>query len=445
MSDAWLIENAELVNEGRRRRMNLRVRDQRIDEIGENLRPRTGEQVLDATGLWLLPGMIDDHVHFREPGYTAKADIASESRAAVAGGVTSFIDMPNTNPPTLTHALLDDKYALAARSSVANYAFHFGASNDNLESIRALDPRRVPGVKVFLCESTGNLCVSDPAALDGVFRDAPVNVVVHCEDDRIVHANLDRMKAQYGDDIPMRMHPQIRSREACFESTRWAVETARRHGTRLHVLHVSTADELALFEPGPVKGKRITAETCVHFLRFTDSDYEEYGGKIKCNPAIKAASDRDALLHALADTRIDVLATDHAPHLLEEKQRPYRQCPSGIPLIQYALQSAIEHVFDGTLKLERLVEATSHAPATLFDIKDRGFLREGCFADLVLVDPDTPHTVRKEDILSKCGWSPFEGHTFRSSIAATFVNGHLAARHGRLLDPKPGMRLEFDR
>ena len=445
MSDAWLIENAELVNEGRRRRMNLRVRDQRIDEIGENLRPRTGEQVLDATGLWLLPGMIDDHVHFREPGYTAKADIASESRAAVAGGVTSFIDMPNTNPPTLTHALLDDKYALAARSSVANYAFHFGASNDNLESIRALDPRRVPGVKVFLCESTGNLCVSDPAALDGVFRDAPVNVVVHCEDDRIVHANLDRMKAQYGDDIPMRMHPQIRSREACFESTRWAVETARRHGTRLHVLHVSTADELALFEPGPVKGKRITAETCVHFLRFTDSDYEEYGGKIKCNPAIKAASDRDALLHALADTRIDVLATDHAPHLLEEKQRPYRQCPSGIPLIQYALQSAIEHVFDGTLKLERLVEATSHAPATLFDIKDRGFLREGCFADLVLVDPDTPHTVRKEEILSKCGWSPFEGHTFRSSIAATFVNGHLAARHGRLLDPKPGMRLEFDR
>ena len=445
MSDAWLIENAELVNEGRRRRMNLRVRDQRIDEIGENLRPRTGEQVLDATGLWLLPGMIDDHVHFREPGYTAKADIASESRAAVAGGVTSFIDMPNTNPPTLTHALLDDKYALAARSSVANYAFHFGASNDNLESIRALDPRRVPGVKVFLCESTGNLCVSDPAALDGVFRDAPVNVVVHCEDDRIVHANLDRMKAQYGDDIPMRMHPEIRSRQACFESTKWAVETARRHGTRLHVLHVSTADELALFEPGPVKGKRITAETCVHFLRFTDSDYEEYGGKIKCNPAIKAASDRDALLHALADTRIDVLATDHAPHLLEEKQRPYRQCPSGIPLIQYALQSAIEHVFDGTLKLERLVEATSHAPATLFDIKDRGFLREGCFADLVLVDPDTPHTVRKEDILSKCGWSPFEGHTFRSSIAATFVNGHLAARHGRLLDPKPGMRLEFDR
>ncbi|HET6906210.1 MAG TPA: dihydroorotase [Rhodanobacteraceae bacterium] len=445
MSEAWLIENAELVNEGRRRHLNLRIRGERIAEIGADLRPRTGEQVLDATGLWLLPGMIDDHVHFREPGYTAKADIASESRAAIAGGVTSFIDMPNTNPPTLTHELLDEKNALAARNSVANYAFYFGASNDNLDAIRALDPRRVPGVKVFLCESTGNLCVSDPAALDGVFHDSPVNVVVHCEDDRIVHANLDRMKAKYGDDIPMRMHPEIRSREACYESTKWAVETARRHGTRLHVLHVSTADELALFEPGPIKGKRITAETCVHFLRFTDADYEEYGGCIKCNPAIKTAGDRDALLRALADTRIDVLATDHAPHLIEEKQRPYTQCPSGIPLIQYALQSALEHVFDGTLKLERLVEATSHAPAQLFDIKERGFLREGYFADLVLVDPDTRHTVRKEEILSKCGWSPFEGHTFRSSIAATFVNGHLAARHGRLLDPKPGMRLEFDR
>ncbi|HXS74376.1 MAG TPA: dihydroorotase [Rhodanobacteraceae bacterium] len=445
MSDAWLIQNAELVNEGRRRRASVRIRGEHIEEIGESLRAHTGEQVLDATGLWLLPGVIDDHVHFREPGYTAKADIASESHAAIVGGVTSFIDMPNTSPPTLTHALLEDKYALAARNSVANYAFYFGASNDNLEAIRALDPRRVPGVKVFLCESTGNLCVSDPVTLNGVFRDSPVNVLVHCEDDRIVHANLDRAKGQYGDAIPMQLHPEIRSREACYESTKWAVETARRHGTRLHVLHVSTADELALFEPGPIKSKRITAETCVHFLRFTDADYAEYGGKIKCNPAIKAAGDRDALLHALADTRIDVLATDHAPHLLEEKRRPYTQCPSGIPLIQYALQSALEHVFDGALKLERLVEATSHAPATLFDIKGRGFLREGYFADLVLVDPDTPQTVHNEDILSKCGWSPFEGHTFRSSIAATFVNGHLAARHGRLLDPKPGMRLEFDR
>src|SRR5690348_3836144 len=367
----WLIKNAELVNEGRRFQADLRIRDQRIAEIGGDLGARAGEKVLDASGLWLLPGMIDDHVHFREPGYTAKADIAHESRAAVVGGVTSFIDMPNTDPPTLTHELLDAKYALAARDAVANHAFYFGASNDNLEAIRALDPRKVPGVKVFLCESTGNLCVSDPHTLEGVFCDSPVNVVVHCEDDAIIHSNLDRAKAQYGADIPMRMHPEIRSREACFESTKWAVETARRHGTRLHVLHVSTADELALFEPGPIAGKKITAETCVHFLRFSDEDYAEYGGRIKCNPAIKAASDREALTRALADTRIDILATDHAPHLESEKANPYTNCPSGIPLIQFALQSALECVFRGDFTLERLVEAYSHAPATLFAIEDR--------------------------------------------------------------------------
>ncbi len=444
MNDS-LIVNAEIVNEGRRFHGDVRVRGGRIDAVASSLAAQPGERVFDARGRLLIPGMIDDHVHFREPGYTPKADIASESRAAIAGGVTGFIDMPNTNPPTLTHALLDDKYALAARSSVANYAFYFGASNDNLDAIRTLDPRTVPGVKVFLCESTGNLYVSDPATLDGIFRDSPVNVVVHCEDDRIVHANLDRAKAQYGDTIPMRMHPDIRSREACFESTRWAVETARRHGTRLHVLHVSTADELALFESGPIAGKKITAETCVHFLRFTDADYATFGGRIKCNPAIKAASDRDALMRALADTRVDVLATDHAPHLLEEKSRPYTQCPSGIPLIQFALQSALEHVFDSKLRLERLVEATAHAPATLFAIKDRGFIREGYWADLTLLDPNTPQTVTRDAVISKCGWSPFEGTTFRSSVAATWVNGHLAWHDGKLDDTQLGWRLEFDR
>ncbi len=441
----WLIRNAELVNEGRRFHADLRIRGQRIEEIGSSLAARPAEQVFDAAGRWLLPGMIDDHVHFREPGHTAKADIASESRAAVAGGVTSFMDMPNTRPATLTHESLEAKYAIAARASVANYAFHFGASNDNLDAIRGLDPRRVPGVKVFLCESTGNLCVSDPAGLDGVFRDAPVPVLVHCEDARIVHANLERATAEYGEAIPMRLHPEIRSREACLESTRWAVETARRHGTRLHVLHVSTADELALFEPGPIAGKQITAETCVHFLRFSDADYATLGGRIKCNPAIKAPSDRMALTRALADTRIDVLATDHAPHLAEEKARPYTHCPSGIPLIQFALQSALEGVFRGDFTLERVVEAYAHAPATLFRIPDRGFLREGCFADLALVDPAQPQTVAKHAILSKCGWSPFEGETFRTSIAATFVNGNLAARNGKVLDAPPGMRLAFDR
>ncbi|HEY7871104.1 MAG TPA: dihydroorotase [Rudaea sp.] len=441
----WLIVNADIVNEGRRFAADLRVRGGRIETIALKLAAKPGERVFDARGRLLIPGMIDDHVHFREPGYTAKADIASESRAAAAGGVTGFIDMPNTNPPTLTRALLDAKYALAARSSAINYAFYFGASNDNLDAIRALDPRTVPGVKVFLCESTGNLCVSDPATLDGVFRDSPVLVAVHCEDDRIVHANIDRAKVQYGDAIPMAMHGQIRSREACFDSTKWAVETARRHGTRLHVLHVSTADELALFESGPIAAKRITAETCVHFLRFTDADYASLGGKIKCNPSIKAASDRDALMRALVDARLDILATDHAPHLLEEKAQPYTRCPSGIPLIQFALQSALEHVFDGRLTLERLVEATSHAPATLFAIKDRGFLREGCLADLALIDLETPQTVKSSDVISKCGWSPFEGDTFRSSVAATWVNGHLAWDAGKLDDASHGQRLEFAR
>ncbi len=441
----WLIKNAELVNEGRRFQADLRIRDQRIAEIGGDLDARAGEQVFDASGLWLVPGMIDDHVHFREPGYTAKADIATESRAAVAGGVTSFIDMPNTKPATLTHDLLEDKYAVASRTSLANYAFYFGASNDNLDAIRALDPRKVPGVKVFLCESTGNLCVSDPAALDGVFRESPVTVVVHCEDSRIIHANLDRAKAEYGDDIPMHLHPEIRSREACFESTKWAVDTARRHGTRLHVLHVSTADELALFEPGPIANKKITAETCVHFLRYCDADYATLGGRIKCNPAIKAASDREALTRALADTRIDILATDHAPHLASEKDNPYTRCPSGIPLIQFALQSALETVFNQHLTLERLVEAYAHAPATLFAIDGRGYLREGYFADLTLINPNQPQIVRRDQVLSKCGWSPFEGDTFHASVAATFVNGNLAARDGKVLDTPPGMRLQFNR
>ncbi|HEX5353414.1 MAG TPA: dihydroorotase [Rhodanobacteraceae bacterium] len=441
----WLVKNAELVSEGRRFHADLRIHGQRIDQIGEGLGAHAGEQVFDASGLWLLPGMIDDHVHFREPGYTSKADIASESRAAIAGGITSFIDMPNTRPATLTHELLEDKYAIASRTSLANYGFHFGASNDNLDAIRSLDPRRVPGVKVFLCESTGNLHVSDPATLEGVFRDSPVNVLVHAEDSHIIHGNLDRAKAEYGDDIPMRLHPQIRSREACFESTGWAVETARRHGTRLHVLHVSTADELALFEPGPIAGKRITAETCVHFLRFSDGDYARLGGKIKCNPAIKAASDREALKRALAETRIDILATDHAPHLESEKANPYTSCPSGIPLIQFALQSALELVFNGDLTLERLVEVCAHAPATLFAIEDRGYLREGCFADLTLVDPARPQRVGKDQVLSKCGWSPFEGGTFRASIAATFVNGNPVVRDGKLLDAPPGMRLSFNR
>jgi dihydroorotase len=441
----WLIANAELVNEGRRRRADLRVRGGRIAEIGENLVATAGEQVFDAAGLWLLPGMIDDQVHFREPGLTHKADIESESRACVAGGITSFMEMPNTKPPATDHVALEAKYARAAAASRANYAFYLGATNDNLEAIRTLDPKAAPGIKVFMGASTGNMLVDDPATLDAIFRDTPVPIITHCEDTPMILANEEAARERWGDDIPPAQHPLIRSREACIKSTRLAISLAQRHDTRLHVLHISTADECALFEPGPVAGKRITAETCVHFLHFSDADYARLGHLIKCNPAIKTAADRTAITQALAEGRIDVLATDHAPHLAEEKAQPYVRAPSGLPLVQYALQCALERVFDGELRLERVVEASMHAPAILFDVRERGFLREGYHADLVLVDPHRPHTARASEVLSKCGWTPFDGYTFRSTVAATFVNGQLAWRDGQLDDSVRGQRLEFAR
>jgi dihydroorotase len=445
MSTDWLIKNAELVNEGRRFHADLRVRGGRIDAIAGELAARPGEQVVDAAGLWLLPGMIDDQVHFREPGLTHKADIAHESRACAAGGITSFMEMPNTKPPALDRDSLEAKYARAAETSAVNYAFYMGASNDNLEAIRALDPKAAPGVKVFMGASTGNMLVDDPAVLDGIFREAPTPIITHCEDTPMIDANLAAAHAKYGEAIPAREHPLIRSREACIKSTRLAIELARRHGSRLHVLHISTADELALFEPGPLAGKKITAETCVHFLHFSDADYERLGFLIKCNPAIKTAADREAITRALAEGRIDVLATDHAPHLLEEKALPYDKAPSGLPLVQFALQAALQRVTEGKLTLERVVEAVCHAPATLFAVAGRGFLREGYAADLVLVDPNTPHTVRREEVLSKCGWSPFEGQTFASSIAATFVNGRKVWDGKRIDESVRGQRLAFSR
>ena len=441
----WLITNAELVDEGRRVHADLRVKDGRIERIDGSIPARAGERVLDANGRWLLPGMIDDQVHFREPGLTHKADLASESRACAAGGITSYMEMPNTKPPATDRAALEAKYARAAEVSRVNYAFYLGATNDNLAEIRALDPKAAPGVKVFMGASTGNMLVDDPATLDGIFRDAPVPLITHCEDTPTILANEEAAKARWGDDIPVSQHPLIRSREACIKSTRLAIELARKHGTRLHVLHISTADECALFEPGPVAGKRITAETCVHFLHFCDADYARLGALIKCNPAVKSAADREGITRALAERRIDVLATDHAPHLATEKSAQYPRSPSGLPLVQYALQCALERVFDGALTLERVVEAAMHAPATLFDVKERGFLREGFHADLVLVDPQTPQTVTAADVLSKCSWTPFEGYTFRSSIAATFVNGRRVWHDGRLDDDVRGMRLEFAR
>jgi dihydroorotase len=441
----WLITNAELVNEGRRETGDVHIRDGRIEKIGKALTAPSSAKLLDAKGRWLLPGMIDDQVHFREPGLTQKADIESESRACVAGGITSYMEMPNTRPPATDHAALEWKYTRASEVSRVNYAFYFGATNDNLEAIRTLDKLATPGIKVFMGASTGNMLVDDPAVLDAIFAETPVPIITHCEDTPTILANELKARERWGDDIPADQHPLIRSREACVMSTKLAISLAKKHGTRLHVLHISTADECALFEPGPVAGKKITAETCVHFLHFTDADYARLGHLIKCNPAIKTAADRDGITRALAERRIDVLATDHAPHLASEKAEPYVRAPSGLPLVQYALQCAIERVLDGKLTLERVVEAVSHAPATLFNVRERGFIREGYFADLVLVDPAKPHAVTAADVLSKCGWSPFEGYTFRSSIAATFVNGHLAWNDGQLDDSVRGKRLEFAR
>ena len=441
----WLITNAHLVNEGRRFDADIRVRNGRIERIDAQIAATANEQVFDAAGRWLFPGMIDDQVHFREPGLEHKATIASESRACVAGGITSFMEMPNTKPPAVNRDALEAKYERGRISSRANYAFYLGATNDNLEDIRTLDPKSAPGIKVFMGASTGNMLVDDPATLDAIFRDAPTPIITHCEDTPMISANEAQARERWGDDIPADQHPLIRSREACLKSTELAISLARRHGTRLHVLHVSTADELALFTPGPISGKRITAETCVHFLHFSAADYARLGHRIKCNPAIKMASDRAAIIKALAESRIDVLATDHAPHLVEEKAHPYTSAPSGLPLVQYALQVALERVFAGELTLERLVESVTHAPATLFNVQERGYLREGFHADLVIVDPARPHVVVPAEILSKCGWSPFEGETFRSSIAATFVNGMLAWNDGKLDDRVRGQRLAFDR
>ncbi len=444
-----LIVNARLINEGRETDGDLRISRGRIDEIGAGLTAHERERVVDAAGRRLMPGMIDDQVHFREPGMEYKADMAIESAAAVAGGLTSFMDMPNTSPPTLNAGALEDKYRRAAGRAWGNHGFYMGASNDNLEDVRAIDPKATPGLKVFMGASTGNMLVDNPETLDGIFRDTPVPIITHCEDTPMIDAALADYIAKYGDDIPAACHPDIRSRAACIKSTRLALSLARRHGTRLHVLHISTADELALFDAGPLVDadgvrKRITAETCVHFLRFDRSDYAELGHQIKCNPAIKDASDREALVRALAEDVIDVLATDHAPHTWEEKQQPYVRAPSGLPLVQYALLAALELVREGKLSNAQIVQKFAHAPAQLFDVHERGYLREGYWADLVLVD-DTPLTVRREEVLSKCGWSPFEGKTFHSRIGSTWINGQLAWDGERLVGEPQGKRLAFDR
>ncbi|MHA6195002.1 dihydroorotase [Pseudomonas wadenswilerensis] len=441
-----LIRNAHVVNEDIGFDADVLVAHGRIEKIAGTITGHDADLEIDAAGQWLLPGMIDDQVHFREPGAPHKASIASESRAAVAGGITSFMDMPNTNPATLSLEALEDKKQRAARRSVANFAFHFGVSKDNLEVVAALDPRLVAGVKVFMGASTGDMLVDDPRVLERLFASVPTILLAHCEHTPSILANEARMRERHGDAIGPELHPVIRDAEACYRSSSLAVELARRFDTRLHVLHLTTARELALFEPGPLGGKRITAEVCAHHLLFDDRDYAGLGNLIKCNPAIKTRADRDALRQALLCDRLDVIGTDHAPHTLEEKSRPYAQAPSGLPLVQHALPALLELVADGVLPLARLVRKTSHAVADLFGIHARGYIREGYWADLVLVErlPE-PRPVWQDPLLSHCQWTPFQHHAFRHRIVATLVSGQLAWYEGRLVAGCQGLPLSFRR
>jgi dihydroorotase len=439
------LRQAELVNEGRRFVADVLLRDGLIERIGTLPSGRKFDQEIDLAGKLLLPGLIDDQVHFREPGLTHKACIASEARAAVAGGVTSFMEMPNTNPPATTQEELEKKYAIGAATSVANFSFFFGATNTNLDAVKAVDPRRVCGVKVFMGSSTGDMLVDAAATLEGIFRHSPTLIATHCEDTPTIKAAEAAAKAKWGEDVPAAEHARIRSAEACFASSSMAAELARRHDARLHILHITTAKELALFSAAPLKGKRLTAEACVHHLWFAEEDYARLGHRIKCNPSVKTAADRAAVRAAVAAGIIDVIATDHAPHTREEKAQTYFKAPSGLPLVQHSLQVLLDLVAQGVLTLETAVERACHAPAVLFGVERRGFLREGFAADLVVVDPRKPYAVKPGNILYQCGWSPLEGHVFGGTIERTFVNGVCVFEDGKVrADAPKGMRLTFD-
>ncbi|HEB95732.1 MAG TPA: dihydroorotase [Sedimenticola thiotaurini] len=439
-----LIRNARMVNDGQLLEGDLLIRNGRIERVDPEIPATPGTRVLEADGRTLMPGMIDDQVHFREPGDGRKADMRSESRAAVAGGITSFMDMPNTSPQTVTLEALEAKYRLAEDRCCANYAFYLGATNDNLAEIRALAPDQTCGIKVFMGASTGNMLVDREETLRAIFRDAPVLVATHCEDTPTIQRNEAVYREKYGEDVPMACHPLIRSAEACYLSSSLAVELAREFDTRLHVLHLTTAREMELFQPGPLDDKRITAEACVHHLYFDDRDYEFKDAFIKCNPAIKTREDRDAIRRALVEDRIDVIGTDHAPHTLDEKLQSYFKAPAGLPLVQWALPMVLELYHDRLISLEQLVEKTAHGPARLFRISERGYLREGYWADLTLVDLHSPYRVEREGVLYKCGWSPLEGRRLRSRVVATFVNGQVAYYEGRVNDRARGQRLQFD-
>ncbi len=441
--NSTLITNAKIVNEGKVLEGDVLIKGQFIDKIDSSINtPAT--HTIDAQGNFLLPGVIDDQVHFREPGLTHKGNIFTESRAAVAGGVTTFMEMPNTSPPVFTQALLEDKYQIAARTSLANYSFYIGASNDNLEEILKTNLKEVCGLKIFMGSSTGNLLVDDPKTLESIFSRFPSLIATHCEHEPTIRKNTAEFKERYGDDMSVTYHSHIRSEEACFKSSSFAVELAKKHGTKLHILHISTERETHLFDNGiPLEKKKITAEACVHHLWFNDHDYDRLGMLIKWNPAIKTEHDQKGILNALLDDRIDVIATDHAPHTLEEKANKYFQAPSGGPLIQHSLVAMMELVHQNKISIEKMVQKMSHNPAILFEIEKRGFIREGYYADLVMVNSNLPWQVNKGNILAKCGWSPFEGQMFHSKVLNTWISGHLAYSNGKINEGKTGERIQF--
>jgi dihydroorotase len=439
-----LITSAKIVNEGQINLGDVLIKEGRISKIGPNLSNEKADIHIDGSGKHLFPGIIDDQVHFREPGLTRKGEIYTEAKAGVAGGTTSYMEMPNTVPQAVTLPLLEDKYNRAAEVSLANYSFFFGATNSNLDEILKVDFENVCGLKIFQGSSTGNMVVDDIESLEGIFRECKALIAIHSENDHIIATNLAEYKAIYGDDIPVKFHPKIRSVEACYDASSRAVAMAKKYGTRLHILHISTAKEIELFDNTiPLEDKHITAEACIHHMWFSEEDYEEKGNLIKWNPAIKTSKDRDAIFQAVLDDKIDVIATDHAPHTLEENAQIYTKAPSGGPLNQHNLVAMLDFHHAGKISLEKIAEKMCHNVAKLFRIKERGFIREGYFADLVLADLNSSWTVSKENILAKCGWSPFEGHTFKSKVTHTIVSGHLAYDNGQFNESQKGHRMKF--
>jgi dihydroorotase len=444
----YLIKDINIVNEGKQFRGHVWVKGERIvkvssEQTAPDVPPETN--IIDGKNRILIPGVIDDQVHFRDPGHTHKGDIYTESRAAVAGGITSFMEMPNTSPQTTSNILLEEKFKNASKKSLSNYSFYLGATNDNLQELQSINRQRACGIKIFMGASTGNMLVDNPKTLAGIFSIPDIRIAVHCEDEGIIKRNMDAHLNKYGENIPIECHPQIRSAEACYTSSSYAVALARKHNTNLHLIHVSTAKELDLLSDGPHNKKQITSEVCIHHMWFEDSDYDDKGTLIKWNPAIKSAKDRDALIQAVLDDKLDIIATDHAPHTIEEKDNPYTKAPSGGPMVQHSLPAMLEYYHQGIFPIETIIQKMCHAPADIFQVRDRGYIREGFLADLVIIDLNDPWTVNKQNILYKCGWSPLEGAYLKSRVTHTFVNGHLVFDNGIFNESKRGQALEFNR